>query len=124
MRLEHRLQCLELKRVTHKPGCNVTLYVVVPEECQNGYFDSDSYRPSNIEIEIFIKKLKDSGQCRDCKGSCAIDWSPGGFVNHTLSGECCSLSPEPKINYMFCADAEIPVLCRRVMNGEREQNFR
>ena len=64
MRLEHRLQCLELKRVTHKPGCNVTLYVVVPEECQNGYFDSDSYRPSNIEIEIFIKKLKTSGKDR------------------------------------------------------------
>ena len=122
MRLEHRLQCLELKRVTHKPGCNVTLYVVVPEDCQNGYFDSDSYRPSNIEIEIFIKKLKDGGQCRDCKGSCAIDWSPDGFKNHTTGGYGSSLSPEAKVRYMLCANAEIPVLCRQFMNGSREPN--
>jgi len=26
----------------------------------------------------------------------------------------------PNIFWMFCADAEIPVLCRRLMNGERE----
>jgi hypothetical protein len=124
MRLEHRLQCLELKWVTKQSGCNVTLFIVVPEQCQQGPFDSDSYRPSNEEIEKYLKQLKDGGQCQGCKGSCAIDWSPDGFVNHTLAGEGSSSSPGPKINYMFCADAEIPVLCRRLMNGGREPNFR
>ena len=121
MKLEHRLQYLELKFVTKQPGCNPTLYIVIPEGMQNGRFDSDSYRPSSEEIEIFLKKLKDSGQCRECQGSCAIDWSPDGFKNHTLSGEGSSSSPGPTINYMFCANAEIPVLCRRIMNGERQQ---
>ena len=93
---------------------------MVPEDRRDGYFDSDSYRPSNIEIEIFLKKLKDSGQCRDCKGSCAIDWSPEGFNNHTIGGERISSSPGPNIFWMFCADAEIPILCRRIMNGGRE----
>ena len=73
MKLEHRLQYLELKFMTKRPGCNPTLYIVIPEEMLNGPFDSDSYRPSSEEIEIFLKKLKDSGHCRDCKGSCAID---------------------------------------------------
>ena len=123
MRMEHRLQNLEFKFVTTRPGCNVTLFIVVPEDRQNDYFDSDSYRPSNIEIEIFLKKLKDSGQCRECQGSCAIDWSPDGFVNHTIGGESSSSSPGSKINYMFCADAEIPVLTRKLMNGGREANI-
>ena len=61
MRLEHRLQYLELKWVKEKPGCNVTLFIAVPQDCQDGTFDSDSYRPSNVEIEIFLKKLKDDG---------------------------------------------------------------
>ena len=124
MRLEHRLQCLELKFVTKQPGCNVELFIVMPEEMQKGYFDCDSYRPAAGEIENYLKHLKDSGQCRGCKGSCAIDWSPDGFKNHTLGGERSSSSPEPKIITMFCADAEIPVLCRRIMNGGREPNFR
>jgi len=118
MKLENRLQCLELKLGIKQTGCNVTFFVVVPEECQNGAFVSDAYRPSNIEIEKYLKQLKDNGPCRGCEGSWAIDWSPDGFTNHTLSGEGGSSSPEPKISYMFCANAEIPVLCRRLMNGE------
>jgi len=38
--------------------------------------------------------------------------SPDGFKNHTLVEEGGSSSPEPKIFIMFCADAEIPVLCK------------
>ena len=121
MRLEYRLQCLELKFVTKQPGCNVTLFIVVPESCQSGSFDSDSYRPTSDEIEKYLKQFKDDGQCRGCEGSCAIDWSPHGFKNHSLSGEGGSSSPEPKISYMFCANAKIPVLCRQVMNGKRTQ---
>jgi hypothetical protein len=37
------------------------LFIVVPEECQNRAFDSDSYRPSSIEIEKHLKHLKDGG---------------------------------------------------------------
>lgn len=124
MRLEHRLQDLELKWIAQKQGCNVTLFIVVPPDCQDGTFDSDSYRPSAAEIEIFLKKLKNGGQCRDCKGSCAIDWSPEGFNNQTIGGQGSSSSPESKINYMFCADAEIPVLCRRLINRGRESSTR
>jgi len=120
MRLEHRLQYLELKFVTKKPGCNPTLFIVIPEEMLNGPFDSASYRPSDDAIEKYIKSLRVNGQCRGCNGSCAIDWSSDGFVNHTVSGECSSSSDQPKISLMFCADAEIPVLCRRLMNGGRE----
>ena len=119
MRMEHRLQCLELKWLTQKPGCNVTLFIVVPEDCKNGYFDSDSYRPSSEEIEKYVKQLKDGGKCQGCKGSCAIEWTPAGFVNHTIGGAGNSFSPKPKVHFIFCADAEIPVLCRRLINGER-----
>ena|SRR5271157_3639925 len=120
MRLEHRLQCLELKWVTQKPGCNVTLFIVVPQDCQDGMFDSDSYRPGNDEIEKYLKSMKSEGRCLGCQGSCAIDWSPEGFNNQTIGGERISSSPGPNIFWMFCADAEIPVLCRRIMNGEKE----
>ena len=119
MKLEHRLQCLELKWVTQKPGCNPTLFIVIPEGSQHIHFDCNSYGPASDEIEKYIKQLNDTGQCQDCKGSCVIDWSPDGFVNHTLSGEGRSSSPEPKISYMFCANSEIPVLCRRLMSGGR-----
>ena len=119
MKLELRLQYLELKFITKQLGCNVTLFIVIPEEMLNGPFDSDSYRPSSEEIEQYLEQLKATGQCQGCKGSCAIDWSPDGFVNHTLAGEGSSSSPEPRINYMFCANAEIPVLCRQLMNGGR-----
>ena len=61
MKLEHRLKYLELKFVTKQPGCNVTLFIVVPEQCQQGPFDSDSYGPSSIEIEKYLKHLKDGG---------------------------------------------------------------
>jgi hypothetical protein len=115
MRLEHRLQYLELKWVAQKPGCNVTLFIVVPKDCQDGTFDSDIYRPSSIEIEIFLKKLKDDGACRDCKGACSIDWSPDGFKNHMLGGARYSSSPGPNLFLMFCADAKIPILCRQLV---------
>ena len=120
MRMEHRLQNLELKFVTTQPGCNVELFIVVPEDLKNEVFDFDSFRPSIVEIEIFLNKLKDAGQCQDCKGSCAVDWSPEGFNNQSIGGERISSSPGPNIFWMFCADAEIPQLCRRIMNGERE----
>jgi hypothetical protein len=120
MGLEARLRQLEVKVQFKQPGCNPILFILVPEGSQNAPFDTDAYRPTDNEIEKYLKLLKDSGQCRDCKGSCAIDWSPEGFKNHTIGGGCSSSSPELKISWMFCADAEIPVLCRRLMNGERE----
>ena len=123
MKLEHRLKYLELKFVPRQPGCNPTLFIVIPENSRNGLFDRDTYKPDHDEIEKYLKYLKDNGQCRDCEGSCAIDWSPHGFKNHTLSGEGGSSSPEPKVSYIFCADAEIPILCRRLMNGEREPRY-
>jgi hypothetical protein len=43
MRLEHRLQYLELKWVKEKSGCNVMLFIVVPKDCQDGTFDSNTY---------------------------------------------------------------------------------
>ena len=79
MKLEYRLQYLELKFVIEKPGCNVTLFIVMPEDYQNAYFDSDSYRPSSEEIEKYLKQFKDGGKCQGCKGFCAIDWRPDGF---------------------------------------------
>ena len=122
MKIEHRLQCLELKFVAKQPGCNPTLFIVVPQERQNCPFNSDSYRPTNDETEKYLKFLKDNGQCQDCKGACAIDWAPDGFRNHTLAGERSSSSSEPRIFWMFCADAEIPILTRRIMKGEIEPN--
>ncbi len=121
MTLGRRLQQLELKiKLNSKqPGCDVTLFIVVPEEMQSGPFDTDAYRPTDDEVEKYLKHLKDGGQCRNCKGSCAIDWAPDGFKNHTLTGECSSSSSTPKISVMYCADAEIPVLTRRIMDGER-----
>ena len=127
MKLDRRLRLLEAKVQFKQPGCDVTLFIVVPEEFQslpadlNSYqpFNSETYRPAEDELEKQIKLLKDTGQCRDCRGSCAIDWAPDGFTNHTLSGERSASSPEPKIFTMFCADAETPALTRRIMNGER-----
>ena len=121
MTLSRRLQQLELKikLKTKQPGCYIELFIVMPEEMQKGYFDRDSYRPANGETENYLKHLKDSGQCRGCKGSCAIDWAPYGFKHHTPGGERNYSSPEPYIFTMFCADAEIPVLCSIIMNGER-----
>jgi hypothetical protein len=71
-------------------------------------------------MEKYLKNLKDSCRCRGCKGSCAIDWAPDGFTNYTLIGEYGPSSLEPMINYIFYADAEIPVLTRQIMNGGRE----
>jgi hypothetical protein len=119
MALKHRLQRLELNLKTKIPGCNPTLFIVVLEGSRNMPFDTGAYRPADDEIGKYLKHLRDGGQCRNCKGSCAIDWAPDGFKNHTLTGERSSLSPEPKIFTMFCADAETPVLMRQLMNGER-----
>ena len=54
-------------------------------------------------------------------GLCTVDLVPDGFKNHTLTGERSSSGPIPNILTMFCADAEIPALTRRIMNGERTQ---
>ena len=123
MTLGRRLLQLELriKLNSKQPGCDITLFIVMPEGPHDTPFDYASYRPNEDEIEKYLKYLKDSGQCRDCVGSCAIDWAAEGFMNHTLTGERRSSSPEPNILTMFCADAEIPVLTRRIMNGERTQ---
>ena len=120
MKLEHRLQSLELKFVSKKPGCNPTLFIVDPEDMLNGPFDSDTYRPTAYDIEKYLKQLKDTGECQGCKGSCAIDWAPVGFSNHTIGGENHSSSQEPKISWMFCADAEIPILTRQLISGKRD----
>jgi hypothetical protein len=126
MKLEQRLRLLESQLQFKQPGCDVTIFIVVPEEFLsvpediNSYhpFNSETYRPAEGELEKYLKQLKESGECQNCKGSCAIDWSPDGLTNHTLSGERTSSSPEPKVSMMFCADAETPVLTRRIMNGE------
>ena len=120
MKLEHRLQTLELKFVTKKAGCNPTLFIVIPQELQNGSFDHYSYRPAEDDIEKYLKQLKDIGACRGCKGSCSIDWAPVGFSNHTIGGENHSSSQEPKISWMFCGNVEIPILMRQLMSGKRE----
>jgi hypothetical protein len=114
MRLEHRLQDLELKFVAQHSGCNPTLFIVVPEDRKDGSFDFDSYQPSRDEIDTYLKQLKVNGQCRDCKGACSIDWSPDGFKNHTLGGARISSYAGPNLFIMFCADAKIPVLCRQL----------
>lgn len=127
MKLEKRLQLLESQFQFKQSGCEITLFIVVPEEFLslpkdiNSYqpFNSDSYRPAKDELDNYLMLLKNSGQCRDCKGSCAVDWAPDGFNNHTLSGERSSSTIEPKISTMFCANAETPALTRRLMNGER-----
>ena len=119
MKYDKRLKLLEAKIQIKKPGCNPTLFIVVPDELKDRHFDSDNYRPNEGEIEKYLKYLKDTGQCRDCVGSCAVDWAPDGFKNHTLTGERSSSSSEPNILTMFCADAEIPELTRYIMNGER-----
>jgi hypothetical protein len=103
-----------------QPGCNVTLFIVVPEDRKDGSFDSSSYQPTRDKIDKFLKQLKDSSQCQDCEGSCSIDWSPEGFKNHTLGGARFSTSPSPNLLTMFCADVEIPVLCRQIVRGTRE----
>ena len=120
MRLEHRLQCLELNLATKQPGCNPTLFIVMPEDCKNGMFNCDSYQPTHDETEKYLKQLKAEGDCRGCEGACAIDWSPEGFKNHTLGGGRVSSSPGPNLFMMFCADAEIPILCRRLINEGRK----
>jgi hypothetical protein len=120
MNLDKRLRQLEAKIQSKQPGCNSTLFIVVPEEMQQGHFDEDSYGPADDEIERYLKHLKDSGQCRDCKGSCAIDWAPDGFKNHAVIGEC--RSSFSKISMIYCASAEGIELTRWIMNGEIEAN--
>jgi hypothetical protein len=121
MKLERRLQQLELtiKLNFKQPGCNITLFIAVPEELQQTCFDSDSYKPAEGELVWYLKYIRENGLCRDCKGSCSVEWTPDGFENHTLSREHSSSSSESKTSFMYCADAEIPVLSRRIMNGER-----
>jgi hypothetical protein len=121
MTLVRRLQKLELEFLPKAKvvGCNPTVFIVVPENMQEGAFDSDSYKPPQDEVEEYLAQLKDRGLCRDCTGSCGIDWSPSGFTNFSHVGESSSLTGERHIHLMFCANAEIPELTRRVMNGER-----
>ena len=121
MNLTRRLKNLEINIRESFPqtGCNVTLFIVIPEDKKGGCFDSDTYKPTQEEIDKYLKYLKESAQCRDCKGSCALDWEPVGFKNHTIIGENANSSPAPIINWMYCAHAGTPALVRRLMNGER-----
>jgi hypothetical protein len=119
MKLEHRLQRLELEIKIKRPGCSPTLFIVVPDTSRTGLFDADAYGPTDGEIEEYLSYLKDGGRCGGCLGSCAIDWSPDRFTNHTLTGAQSSSSPEPKISRMYCANTQIPILTRRLTNGER-----
>ena len=120
MKLEHRLQDLELKFVAQHAGCNPTLFIVMPEDRKDGPFECNSYQPTRDEIDRYLTQLKVNGQCRCCEGGCSIDWSPDGFENHTLGGAQLASAPGPNLLLMFCADAEIPVLCRHIMNIGRE----
>ena len=69
MQLSSRLQQLELKiKLNSKqPSCDSTLFIVMPESPQETPFDFAFYRPNEDEIEKYLKSLKDTGQCRDCK---------------------------------------------------------
>jgi len=48
------------------------------------------------------------------------DWSLEGFKNPTFGELGISPSPEPKISYTFCANAEIQPLCTQLIDGGRE----
>lgn len=62
MTISRRLQQLELKiKLNSKqPGCDITLFIVMPEGLHDSLFDSTSYRPTEDEIEKYLKYLKDS----------------------------------------------------------------
>ena len=67
MRLDRRIQQLELKMKSNSKehGCDVSLFIVIPGELQQGHFDHDSYRPTDEEVKEYLKHLKESGQCRE-----------------------------------------------------------
>ena len=114
MNLDKRLRLLEVKIQPKQAGCNPTLFIVRPEGAQVASFDIDNFRPADGEIEKYLTHLKDSGECRECKGSCAIDYASKEFKNHTLLGERGFLSSGPKISLNYCANAKTPELLRRL----------
>ncbi|MGA9047685.1 MAG: hypothetical protein WB588_01705 [Dehalococcoidia bacterium] len=122
MTLNRRIQRLE-DTVKPKPvGCNPAVLIVRYEDEESGHqVKTDSCEPTHEEIEKHLKHMKDSGQCQDCLGSCALDWGPGGFANHKLTGERSSSSSSPNILVISCTSEEARELTRRIMNGERTE---
>ena len=114
MNLDKRLKLLEVKIQPKQPGCNPTLFIVIPESAQVAAFDTGNYSPADDELEKYLKYLKESGECRNCKGSCAIDYASKEFKNHTLLGERGFLSSGPRIRLNYCANAKTPELLRRL----------
>lgn len=114
--LDNRLKKLELKFITKETGCNPTLLIVIPEEMQQSFFESDTYKPAEGEIGKYLESLKDTGQCQGCKGSCAIDWDMDGFKNHAIIGA--SSSPSGELTVIYVVNDETAQLTRRIMAGE------
>lgn len=121
MNLNQRIQKIEIKIKTSVklPGCEVTIFVIIPQDKKQTPFNTDTYKPTDEDVSQYLQWMKASGQCQDCRGSCALDWAPAGFTHHTLTGERNSSSPVPKISLMHCVDAETGELMRRLMKGER-----
>ncbi len=119
MTLNRRIQQLE---VTVKPkpiGCNPAVLIVRYEDEEFAHpGQTDSCEPTHEEIEQYLKHLKDSGQCQGCLGSCALDWGPGGFTNHKLTGGGSSSASSPHILVISCTSAEARELTRRILDGE------
>jgi hypothetical protein len=122
MNLDKRLRLLEVKIQSKQPGCNPTLFIVRAGDSQADSFETGTYKPADDEVEKYLKHLKDSGKCRYCKGSCAIDYASNEFKNHTLSGGMGFLSSGPKVSLNYCANSQTPELLRR-LDSHRERRI-
>ena len=114
MTLNRRIRLLETIVKPEPIGCHPAVIILRYEDTD----ESESCGPSHEEIEEQVKRLKDSGQCLGCRGSCAMDWDTGGFTNHKLTGERSSSSSSPKILTISVTSAEARELTRQLMNGE------
>ena len=115
MNLLQRIKRLEIdaEAIFPKSGCNITLLIVTPEH-KPGHFDYDTYKPTDDEMDEYLKYLKESGQCTGCQGSCALNWEPGGFKYHTMQGKGRSNSSEPSISIIYCIDEKTTLSIRHV----------
>ena len=119
MKLNRRIERLEGMVIPKPAGCNPAVLIVRWEDEESVHLHKyDSCEPTHEEIEQYLKYMKDSGQCQGCLGSCALDWAPGGFTNHKLTGERNSSSSSPTILVISCTSAEARILTRRLLNGE------
>jgi hypothetical protein len=106
--IERRIEKIQLQIDTHQPGCAMSILIVIPEDARDKPFDTSSYAPSDEAIKEAISALRQSGKCQGCRGTCAQDWSPAGFTNHTLA------FGGPPIIY-YCSDPEMPVFMRQMV---------